>query len=74
MAVISTPLNSTIVIRYEAAIDQGGFPVIKQKSLNDVRYNVSEEDAHEVAKALFELGQYPVSQIILRRNFDLLED
>ncbi|MGI1659266.1 MAG: DUF1659 domain-containing protein [Desulfitobacterium sp.] len=74
MAVNATPLGSTVVIKYQAGETPAGAPVIKQKSLNDIKFDASDQDIYDVAAALFSLSIHPVIQTILRKNFDLVDE
>ena len=51
-----------------------GGPELKQKSLNDLKADASEQDVYDVAAALFSLGQHPVTNVLLRKNFELLDE
>ncbi|WP_425803126.1 DUF1659 domain-containing protein [Desulfitobacterium sp. Sab5] len=72
MAVSATPLSSTVVIRYQSGTTPAGGPEIRQKSLNDVKADATEQDVYDVATALFSLGQHPVINVLLKKNFELL--
>jgi len=73
MAVSSESLNSTLIVKYQTGTTPAGGPEIKQKSLNDLKADALEQDVYEVAAALFSLGQHPVMNVLLRKNFELLE-
>lgn len=72
MAVSATPLSSTVVVRYQSGTTPAGGPEIRQKSLNDVKADATEQDVYDVAAALFSLGQHPVINVLLKKNFELL--
>ena len=72
MAVSAMSLNSTLVVRYQAGTTPAGGPVFRQKSLSDVKADAIEQDVYDVAAALFSLGQHPVADVVLRKNFELL--
>ena len=74
MAVTSNALSSTVVVRYQAGETSTGAPVIRQKSLNDVKADATDQDIYDVAAALFSLSIHPVVQTILRKNFDLIDE
>ncbi|MEL1135911.1 DUF1659 domain-containing protein [Desulfitobacterium sp. THU1] len=74
MPVQSIPLGSTVAIRYQVGETPAGSPVIRQKSLNDVKIDASDQDIYDVAAALFSLSIHPVIQTILRKNYDLVEE
>jgi cation transport ATPase len=72
MAVSATPLSSTLVVRYQTGTTTTGSPELRQKSLNDVKADSMEQDVYDVAVALFSLGQHPVINVFLKKNFELL--
>ncbi len=74
MAVNATPLNSTLVIEYQTGATSTGSPVLRQKSLNYLRSDATEEAVYNVAMALFSLVEHPVTSVLLRRNFELIEE
>ncbi|KGK82913.1 hypothetical protein DP73_20160 [Desulfosporosinus sp. HMP52] len=74
MAVSTTSLNSTLIVKYQTGTTPTGGPELKQKSLNDLKSNASEQDVYDVAAALFSLGQNPVINVLLRKNFELLDE
>ncbi|MCB8816680.1 DUF1659 domain-containing protein [Desulfosporosinus shakirovi] len=74
MAVNAMSLNSTLIVKYQNGSTPEGSPVIKQKSLNDLKADTTEQDAYDVAAALFSLGQNPVTSVLLRKSYELLEE
>lgn len=74
MAVNSLPLNSTLIVKYQAGSDPSGGPILKQKSLNDLKANSTEQDLYDIASALFSLVQHPVITVQLRKNFELQDE
>jgi len=73
MAVSTTSLNSTLNVKYQTGTTPTGGPLIRQKSLNDVKADATEQDVYDVAAALFSLGQHPITNVLLRKNFELLD-
>ncbi len=74
MAVSAVSLNSTLVVRYQTGTTPASGPEIRQKSLNDVKADATEQDVYDVAAALFGLVLNPVINVLLRKNFELLEE
>ena len=77
MAVSTTSLNSTLIVKYQTGTTPSGSPELKQKSLNYLNYlkaDASEQDVYDVAAALLSLGQHPVTNVLLRKNFELLDE
>lgn len=74
MAVVGTPLSSTLVVVYQTGLTPAGGPVLRQKSLSDVRANATEQAVYDAAHALFGLAQYPVTDVLYRKNFELVDE
>lgn len=66
MAVVSTPLGTTLVVQYQAGLTDTGAPVIRRKSLTGIKSNAADQDIYEAAAALFNLIEYPL--ISVRRD------
>lgn len=73
MAVVSTPLETVMVVRYQTGIVNGS-PVIRQKSLAGLKMSVSDEDIYEVATALIGLLQYSLVSVSRDNRSDLTEE
>ena len=74
MAVVGMPLNSTLVVVYQTGLTPAGGPVLRQKSLSDVRSDAAEQAVYDAAHALFGLAQYPVIDVLYRKNFELVDE
>ena len=74
MAVQATPLNSALVVVYQAGLTALGAPIKKQKSLNYLRFDASEEALYEAAYTLFGLSQNPVLDVLNRKTVELTEE
>lgn len=74
MAVNAMSLNSTVIVKYQTGTTPEGSPVLKQKSLNDLKADTTEQDAYDVAAALFSLSQNPVINVLLRKSYELLDE
>ncbi|NLO98650.1 MAG: DUF1659 domain-containing protein [Peptococcaceae bacterium] len=74
MAINAVPLNSAIVVKYQAGESSTGSPIIRQKTINDIKFDAGDQDVYDVVSALFSLSIYPVVQNILRKNYDLIEE
>lgn len=74
MAVNAHALSSNVVVKYQAGETPAGAPLIRQKSLNDVKADATDQDIYDVAAALFSLSIHPVVQTILRKNFELIDE
>ena len=74
MAIASIPLNLALVVKYQVGTTAAGAPILRQKTLNGVKFDAETQDIYDVAMALFDLVDYPVIQVILRRNDELSSD
>ena len=74
MAVVGKPLNSTLVVVYQAGLTPAGGPILRQKSLSDVRSDAAEQAVYEAAHALFGLVMHPVIDVLYRKNFKLVDE
>jgi hypothetical protein len=45
-----------------------------QKTLSDVRSDATEQAVYDAAQALFGMAQYPVIEVLYRKNFELVEE
>jgi hypothetical protein len=74
MAAVGTPLNSTMVVGYQTGLTPAGDPIVREKSLNDVRADATEQAIYDATMALFELTQHPVIDVFYRRNYKLVDE
>ncbi|MDQ7095213.1 DUF1659 domain-containing protein [Desulfosporosinus sp. PR] len=73
MAVAVTPLNSVLIVVYQAGLTALGAPVKRQKSLNYLRLDASEQALYDAVYALFGLCQNPVLDVLYRKTFELTD-
>ncbi|ACL21340.1 protein of unknown function DUF1659 [Desulfitobacterium hafniense DCB-2] len=73
MTVISTPLVTEMILRYQTGMVNGS-PVIRQKSISWLKTDTADEDIYEVAVALFELLDYPLISVTRNNRFELIEE
>lgn len=74
MAVSTVSSNSTLIVKYQTGTTPVGGPVIKQKSLNDVKADATGQNVYDVAVALFSLVQHPVTNVLLKKNLELVDE
>lgn len=74
MAVVANPLNSALIVAYQTGITSTGGPISRLKSLNYVRLDAPEQELYDVAHALFSLSLHAVLDVVLRKNFELVEE
>jgi len=63
MAVVATPLNSSLRIIVETGFDSEGKPIYKTRSYNNVKTAASDEDVMSVANQLADIQSHPVFAI-----------
>ena len=73
MAVTSEELSSTVIVKYQTGTSPAGAPIFRQKTLNNVLMSAAEQDIYDVAMALFTLIKNDVSNVYLRRLFELVD-
>lgn len=74
MPVVSTPLDSILVARYQIGISAGGAPILRQKSLAGMKASAADQDAYDVVSTLFGLLQYPLVEVRRDNRFDLTDE
>ena len=74
MAVVVTPLNSALVVVYQAGLTALGAPISRQKSLNYLRFDAAEQAVYDGVHALFSLSQSPVLDVLYRKTFELTDE
>ena len=72
MAVVSTPLDSLLVARYQIGVSASGSPILRQKSLTGIKTAATNQDVYDVVSALFGLLQYPLIEVRRNNQFDLV--
>jgi phage gpG-like protein len=60
MAVVATPLNSSLRIIVETGFDEEGKPIYRTRTYNNVKTAVSDEDLMSVANQLADIQSHPV--------------
>ncbi|HBW38470.1 DUF1659 domain-containing protein [Desulfosporosinus sp. BICA1-9] len=71
MPIISSGVETEMVVRYQTGTTAEGSPVIRQKSFSGLKMDVSDEDLYEVATTLFNLLEYPLVSVTRNNRFDL---
>ncbi|SHN70564.1 DUF1659 domain-containing protein [Desulfitobacterium chlororespirans] len=74
MAVISLPLKAALVVSFQTGLSPSGAPIIRKKTLGHVRFDAAEQDLYDIAHALFSLTDYPVLDVVLRKEYDLVDE
>lgn len=63
MAVTRVPSGTTLRLELRVGTDARGNPVIRNKSLNNVKPEAADQDLFDVANALAGLQEYPLAGI-----------
>lgn len=71
MAVLAVAKGTVLNITYQSGLNASGAPILRQRSLANVKANALDQDVYDVAKALFGLQQYPVIAIRRDNRFEL---
>lgn len=71
MAVMSTPLDSVLVVSYQVGLNEQGAPIVRKRSFDDVVVSALDQDLHDVATALYALTEYPLVSVRRDNRFDL---
>ncbi|AFL98586.1 MULTISPECIES: DUF1659 domain-containing protein [Desulfitobacterium] len=74
MPVNSLPLRAAMVVSFQTGLSPTGVPIIRKKTLGNVRFNAAEQDIYDVAHALFSLTEHPALDVVLRKEFDLVDE
>ena len=73
MSVYEEPLNSSLILQYQAGTTPAGAPILRQKSLNYVRPGADIEHLYSAAHGLMDLVDHELLHVFLRRNSELIE-
>lgn len=63
MAVIVTPVDSTLQIIVQTGVDADNKPILRTRSYNRVKTTAADQDVMDVAKQLAGLQSHPVGSI-----------
>lgn len=71
MSIISSGVETELVVRYQTGTTAEGSPVFRQKTFAGLKMDVTDEDLYEVASTLFALLEYPLVSVTRNNRFDL---
>ncbi|MCM1565906.1 MAG: DUF1659 domain-containing protein [Dehalobacter sp. 4CP] len=74
MAVVSAPSGAALVLVYQTGVDPAGAPITKQRTLNNIVYNASNQAVYEAAYAIFSLSEYTLLDVYFRRTDELTNE
>ncbi len=63
MAVINTPIDSTLQVILQTGVDENNKPIFRTKSYTRVKTDVEDENVMNVAKQLTGLQVHPVNAV-----------
>lgn len=66
MAVTANAKGTVLVVTYQQGLNSAGTPILRQRSLANIKSNALDQDVFDVAQALYGLQQYPL--ITVRRD------
>jgi hypothetical protein len=71
MAVLETPLGSTLRLTLETGFDQDGSPILKKRNFSNVKPSADNQDVFDVANLLVTLQQHTLSAVQRIDEFSL---
>ncbi|MHB1651426.1 MAG: DUF1659 domain-containing protein [Desulfitobacteriaceae bacterium] len=71
MAVTTNAKGTVLVVTYQQGLSATGTPILRQRSLANVKSTALDQDVYDVAQALFGLQQYPVINVRRDNRFEL---
>ncbi len=71
MAVATVAKGSVLVVTYQTGLNASGAPILRQRSLVNVKAAALDQDVFDVAQALYGLQQYPVITVRRDNRFDI---
>jgi len=74
MAVTEITLDSIVSTKYQTGTTPAGGPETQKKSLNYVKPTATSQDIYDVAAALSSLSQYPLLNVVLGKNWELINE
>jgi hypothetical protein len=73
MAVIASAKDTVLVVSIQTGLTPAGSPILRQRSLQNVRSNAADQDVYDVTKALYGLQSYPLISVRRDNRVDLAE-
>ncbi|ADY55542.1 protein of unknown function DUF1659 [Syntrophobotulus glycolicus DSM 8271] len=74
MSVVITPAGTALVIVYQTGLSDSGAPITRQRTLNNIGRNISEQAVYEAAHAIFSLSEHTLLEVYFRRTDELTEE
>jgi len=73
MAVTNVPVGSVLRLQLQTGVDGNGDPIIRSKSLSNVKTDALDQDVFDVAQALVQLQEH-ILENVLRIDSARLEE
>lgn len=74
MAVTKVSTNSALKLELQTGISEGGNPVYRTRSLNNVKATATDQDIYDVAAVLADLQEYTLTGIGRQDNASLVNE
>ncbi|AGA68955.1 Protein of unknown function (DUF1659) [Desulfitobacterium dichloroeliminans LMG P-21439] len=74
MPVVATPSGAALVLVYQTGLSPTGDPVTRQRTLNNIAYDASEQAVYDAANAIFSLSEYTLLDVYFRRTQELIDE
>jgi len=71
MAVQSTQIKSSLVVRYKDGIDASGKDVVKTKRFSNIKLTADNQGLYDVATAIAPLMKYGIAEILRSNDMEL---
>ncbi|MFZ3101891.1 MAG: DUF1659 domain-containing protein [Desulfitobacteriaceae bacterium] len=71
MAVTSSTKDSVLVVTYQTGLSVAGAPILRQRSIPNVKSDALDQDVFDVAQALYGLQDYPLITVRRDNRFEL---
>lgn len=72
MPVTSSAKDSVLVVTYQTGLSAAGAPVLRQRSIPNVKSDAVDQDVFDIAQALYGLQDYPLISVRRDNRFDLV--
>jgi len=74
MAVINNPGTSTLRLVLETGVDEGGKPILRNKSFDGLKASVSDQDLYDLGQALAALQKHPLNKTFRVNQGELISE
>ncbi len=71
MPVTSSAKDSVLVVTYQTGLSVAGAPILRQRSIPNVKSDALDQDVFDVGQALYGLQDYPLITVRRDNRFEL---